>query len=333
MSRGNELPALISPLLQELFGVDGGFYLFMHQLSDSPGVLVHGPFGVNENHGDILQTEVARGKWFSRLPHVVPLERWLPAREFPPEWASFSRRIGVSYVGVWPIQLRERVAGAVILAKRDKPADVVLESRLIRLFVMQVSLVLGLIIDRREAEITSSIDPLTNLSNRRGFMERWFTWHQNHRTSRSTIAIGILDVDGFKQINDQRGHWIGDQVLQTIGRDLKAVVGLDGLCARWGGDEFVFCLAQPKDPDVLTQELSRRLCEGLPTVSFGIAILDRDGTDFDGCLVKADQRMYEAKSAKAARLGEEENAVPLDPGAAVMAADHKVRRTRRDLRQ
>lgn len=310
VDRGGDLPPIVSPLLEELFGVDGGYYLYLHQLLEtSSRVVVHHPFGINVGQQELLQRQVERGKWFYRLPHLLPLSQWVPIEAFPSEWAEFCQQLGLSVAGVWPLEVRERVAGAVILGKRRTPDHLEQENRLLTLFVKQLSMILGLVVERRDAEISSQVDPLTGLSNRRGFMTKWERWSAEHLANAKSITVGILDVDGFKEINDREGHWIGDQILQEIAVQLKSIISGYGLCARWGGDEFVFVTAHSGEPQGVVADLSMQMRDALPNVSFGAAVLGVDGYDFDGCLMVADQRMYKSKSDR--------------------AAEHKVRRKRR----
>lgn len=298
--RGEDLPALVTPLLQELFRVDGGFFLYLHELLDADRVRVHGAFGVNDGEDVLLQQMVERGKWFYRLPHLIPLSQWVSVDEFPTEWARYCKGLGLTVAGVWPIEMRERVGGAMILSKHTMPDNAAEESRLLQLFTTQLSIMLTLLVDKRDAELSSQVDPLTGLSNRRGFMTSWSQWQGLHRSQGDTIAIGILDVDGFKEVNDLRGHWIGDQILQDIALNLRAVIGESDLCARWGGDEFVFVKAERREGNAIVQDLSMHMRDALPNVSFGIALLGEDGDDFDSCLVVADQRMYKSKSERTA---------------------------------
>ncbi|MCJ7420429.1 putative bifunctional diguanylate cyclase/phosphodiesterase [Sphingomicrobium astaxanthinifaciens] len=83
------------------------------------------------------------------------------------------------------------------------------------------------------AEI-ANIDPLTRLCNRRGFIAAL----QATTEARQPYAVSILDLDGFKPINDTFGHPAGDALLVEVGRRLREVVGADGCVGRLGGDEF-----------------------------------------------------------------------------------------------
>ena len=87
---------------------------------------------------------------------------------------------------------------------------------------------------RREAET----DPLTALPNRRAF-EGQLRSALGRREADRSLALLIVDLDGFKEINDRFGHVAGDAVLCEVGARLRAAVRAGDMVARWGGDEFV----------------------------------------------------------------------------------------------
>ncbi len=287
-----------APVLETLFRADGGFFLYVENNGDDLLVRVYDAYGVNRGHDEELQKKVHTGHWFQRLPHVLHLGVWSPATDFPESWQPYMAQVGVTCAGVWPIQAHERVAGAVILGRRELPADVARESRIIRLGVQQLSIVLSLIVDREQAELSSLSDPLTGLPNRRGFMARWDEWREACTHSGHAICLGILDVDQFKHINDTQGHWIGDQMLQDIAAKLSTIVDGQGMCARWGGDEFIFAVSSDSAREALEANLTEQLREALPFVSFGTIMLESHSAGFDESLAIADERMYRSKAQR-----------------------------------
>lgn len=309
-TNASELLHRASPVLEPLFQADGGFYLYAHQDGEQVHVRVHQPFGLNAGHESLLESEITQGKWFYLLPHIIPLSAWTPISVFPESWKTYTAELGITYAGVWPLQVHERVAGAVILGRKDAPRHIDRENRVVRLTVQQVSIVLSLIVDRELAELSSLSDPLTSLPNRRGFMAQWPSWSAGRERRDEKICIGILDIDRFKTINDTQGHWIGDQVLQELAAKLSEAIGPQGVCARWGGDEFVFAISGSgavKDTQTI---VAAKLEHSLPEVSFGMAVYTGTGHSFDETLMIADDRMYQAKTKRA-------------------RADHKIRRQTR----
>ena len=156
---------------------------------------------------------------------------------------------------------------------------------------------------RRQA----SLDPLTSLFNRRAFYVR----SQPSATSGSAepfrYAIVMLDIDHFKQFNDQWGHTVGDDMLVAVGEALKAAVRQADVAARWGGEEFILFL---RDSDLHhASHLAERLKQAirairLPhrdrdltvSVSMGIAQNKTTDTDIDATIARADQALYAAKA-------------------------------------
>lgn len=158
-------------------------------------------------------------------------------------------------------------------------------------------------------ERLTKIDPLTELLNRRGMTEHIETAMARAAREHSCVGILWLDVDSFKDVNDQNGHAIGDYVLKTVTETIRSTLRPYDMAARWGGDEFLILL-QATDLDVLNS-LGERLCYairesrqvvdlmGSPigvTVSVG-GHLARIGEPIDSILQHGDQALYAAKAA------------------------------------
>ena len=148
-------------------------------------------------------------------------------------------------------------------------------------------------------------DRLTGLYNRHYFndvIRRELATSRRHGTA---ISVLLIDVDRFKQINDIRGHQVGDEVLQFVANFLTACVRESDLVFRWGGDEFLVLLTQADEASAAhkAEELSRSLphipgAEHLqPTLSVGWAT-HRPKAEFPRTLAEADARMYERKLSR-----------------------------------
>jgi diguanylate cyclase (GGDEF)-like protein len=81
-------------------------------------------------------------------------------------------------------------------------------------------------------------DPLTGLGNRRHLLDRLDAKIAEAQSSGVRLALLLIDLDGFKELNDTLGHYAGDEVLRQIGPRLRALLREDDLLARLGGDEF-----------------------------------------------------------------------------------------------
>ncbi|HEU4707795.1 MAG TPA: EAL domain-containing protein [Methylophilaceae bacterium] len=153
----------------------------------------------------------------------------------------------------------------------------------------------------------ANFDSLTGLPNRRMFLDRLDQEIKKSHRARQPLAVMLLDLDHFKEINDTLGHDIGDLLLQEAAKRLTSCVRETDTVARLGGDEFTVILGSLKDPsDVerVYQEILRKLAEPFQlgnevayvSVSIGITLYPEDSTNIDELLKNADQAMYEAKS-------------------------------------
>ncbi len=151
-------------------------------------------------------------------------------------------------------------------------------------------------------------DPLTGLANRRNFDalldERLATGGKV--SPPRCFALGYLDLDGFKPINDKYGHAVGDEVLCAVSDRLRAVLRDGDFVGRHGGDEFMLCLDTVEDPAIIDTAAKRILAAiaapietsaGAVSVSgsLGFAVYPADSVDIEGLKRSADAAMYEAK--------------------------------------
>ncbi|GAA1797095.1 GGDEF domain-containing protein [Planosporangium flavigriseum] len=144
----------------------------------------------------------------------------------------------------------------------------------------------------------SRVDVLTGCLNRRGFEDSFTAFVASGRGA----TMLILDLDGFKQLNDSRGHAAGDELLAWVGQTLRDSVGGDDIVGRLGGDEFVVLVGVADATDVVGR-LRETLAVRTP-VSIGAAVLGRDGNDFDSLYASADARLYAEKAQRrGARTG------------------------------
>jgi len=156
-----------------------------------------------------------------------------------------------------------------------------------------------------ESKREARTDELTGLPNRRLFYET-LHHHLGEDSGREQLAVLMIDLDRFKEINDSLGHHVGDEVLRQLGPRLSSVVGTLGTVARLGGDEFGLVLSPLRDQAMATEVAGRIredlrrsfLLEGMTLhvdASIGIAIAPEHGVVADALLQRADIAMYEAK--------------------------------------
>jgi diguanylate cyclase (GGDEF)-like protein len=149
-------------------------------------------------------------------------------------------------------------------------------------------------------------DPLTGLPNRPLFKDRLTLALTHAKRDQQRLAVMLLDLDHFKDVNDALGHTVGDELLQVISARLRMALRQGDTVARIGGDEFLLLL-----PGIVRSEDAARIAEKIleavhqpleregrrfrVTVSIGIAIYPEDGDDADTLMRKADEAMYGAK--------------------------------------
>jgi len=153
----------------------------------------------------------------------------------------------------------------------------------------------------------ANLDSLTDLPNRRSFFADIEACEAEARQCGATFAIGIIDLDGFKPVNDTFGHKAGDAVLAAVGVRLREVCRKSDLVARIGGDEFIVLLRDVTASacDGLAESMIRRISERYPldsgrTVAIGVSIgwacFPDDSDDLDELQRKADAALYDAKT-------------------------------------
>ena len=149
-------------------------------------------------------------------------------------------------------------------------------------------------------------DQLTGLPNRLFLAAYMPDAIEEARRSGSLLAVLFLDLDRFKHINDSRGHETGDKLLKTVAQRLRATVRAQDVVVRMGGDEFVVVLKNVAGKEQIS-DMASRINEALSapvvvdgwqlvtTVSIGVSIYPRDGTDMGELLRHSDTAMYQAK--------------------------------------
>lgn len=148
-------------------------------------------------------------------------------------------------------------------------------------------------------------DALTDLPNRRYFLDQLNRQIGLSRRGESNFALLFIDLNRFKEINDTHGHVVGDEVLQEVAQRFRQVTRADETLARLGGDEFVLLTiqAEPQVLDQIAVRLLNTLNEGIAcgnsvftlSASIGIALYPAHGSNSRDLWRHADTAMYEAK--------------------------------------
>ena len=165
---------------------------------------------------------------------------------------------------------------------------------------------------RREVETLAITDPLTGLFNRRHLSERIRDEFVRMRRHPRSLSLALVDLDGFKQVNDRFGHEAGDRVLVTVAQRLRTGLREVDIVARFGGDEFVVLLPETSAAQAclvagrIQQALSGQPIDehGIVDATFGVATTDDDGSkiDQDELLHRADHALLCGKRAGKGRV-------------------------------
>jgi diguanylate cyclase len=157
-----------------------------------------------------------------------------------------------------------------------------------------------------EARRIAATDDLTLLPNRRAFMRRADAAITAARIAGGNVAVAIIDLDNFKELNDTLGHRAGDLLLQSVGPRIQQVLRSNDTVARLGGDEFAILL-DPKLSDAGCATVAKTILRALRepfevqdialrlTASIGLATFPADASGADELIQRADVAMYQAK--------------------------------------
>jgi len=194
-----------------------------------------------------------------------------------------------------------------------------LTNRLTYVYVFAVTaavfLTIGYILGRQVDELRrlATTDSLTGLANRRAFQARVRDERRRARRYPSPLSLLLIDINGLKRINDERGHAAGDVALRTAAQAIRRSMRVTDFGARWGGDEFA--IVAPNTERGAAHRLAHRLVGELAqharrrnldvTVSIGVATLEpgrKASATVQSLLSAADAALYRAKSAGSNRV-------------------------------
>jgi diguanylate cyclase (GGDEF)-like protein len=242
---------------------------------------------------------------------VDELERALP---MPPEAGDSEPVLRAALVS--PLVVNEQETGALAIFHTDAGAYSQDHRRVFRRVAEHASLVIhnSLVFERTQEE--SFTDQLTRLPNRR-YMLLYLTQQMARaERRRSNLAVVLLDLDRFKEINDTIGHQAGDRALHEVAEVLRSMVRPYDLCVRYGGDEFIVILweCDAEFAEQRRREMESAVAstyfEGRPgeacrlSVSAGVAVFPEDGQTHEELIAVADHRMYAEKARRKTLVAE-----------------------------
>lgn len=203
---------------------------------------------------------------------------------------------------------------SVLMLVSGRPAEVAAATSLMfgtAILVRFIAQVHAMLVDllqlQHQTRNLAHTDPLTGLANRRALDGRVAALlRRGARAGGPGFKLAVLDLDGFKRVNDRFGHAFGDKLLCSVANRLRECVGEGGLVARQGGDEFAVLIpphsplhAAPLADRLLIALVRPHLIDGIPVhvgASVGVAQWPADGADADALFEYADRALYQAKA-------------------------------------
>ncbi len=207
-----------------------------------------------------------------------------------------------------PLEGVNGVLGVLTVYHTDADAFTKDHLRILLAISSKIALAIENALRFRRAESSATTDYLTELPNARSLFLQLDSELSRGRRNNATMAVCVLDLDGFKLVNDRFGHLEGNRVLHEVAAGLRDACREYDYVARMGGDEFVVLLpgVRPDDTEGKARHFREMVArvgrdlfqEDLLTVSIGVAHFPIDGTDAEQLLAEADRRMYKEKRSQ-----------------------------------
>jgi diguanylate cyclase (GGDEF)-like protein len=207
------------------------------------------------------------------------------------------------------VSLAATEASIVAVAASAGPAAIVADPHLVvvpSVTLLMVSIVvIALATSDFEHRHAAALDPLTGMLNRHGLAGRFAELSAQAERTAEPVSVALIDLDGFKSVNDEHGHARGDAVLQAVAEQVNASLRSFELAYRIGGDEFVVVLPGVALAEAVevAERLRRRIEEARPgglSVTLSIGVSSAAGTDlaergYAGLYAEADAALYRSK--------------------------------------
>jgi diguanylate cyclase (GGDEF)-like protein len=200
------------------------------------------------------------------------------------------------------------VVGVLTLYHADADAFTRDHLRILQAISSKAGLAIENALRYRQMEDSAVTDELTGLPNARSLFLHLDSELSRSRRTGASLVVMVLDLDGFKGINDRFGHLAGNKVLQTVAEGLRGACREYDCVARMGGDEFVVILAGTSHQAIAAKSLQCQQIahevglalyhDDILSMSIGEACFPEDGDGAEQLLAIADKRMYKAKQAR-----------------------------------
>ena len=230
------------------------------------------------------------------------------------EAAGLPGDIALQSALVCPLQFNDTFIGCLALYHVERNHYTEDHRRLLERIGEQAGAVIHNSIVFEQTQEDSLTDPLTGLPNRRSMFVHLSRELARAERLKGEVALIVMDIDGFKQINDTYGHNVGDHALREMAVALQGALRPYDLCVRYAGDEFIVVLSDcsREAADLKRHELQEQIAEIQLEVragkrlrlaaSAGASVFPHDGATYEALLADADQRMYRDKAARRGTL-------------------------------
>ncbi len=211
---------------------------------------------------------------------------------------------------ICPLQFNDALIGCLALYHVDADHYTDDHRRLLERIAEQAGAVIHNSIVFEQTQEDSLTDPLTGLPNRRSMFVHLSRELARAERLKTEVALIVMDVDGFKTVNDTYGHSVGDHALRLVAEALLGALRPYDLCVRYAGDEFIVVLsdcgreradAKQLELQELVAQLQFEVRSGKRIrlgVSAGAAVYPHDGATYESLLADADHRMYRDKAIR-----------------------------------
>ena len=259
--------------------------------------------------------------------HRRPLVNASPDADADAAGLTASETLELASALLYPLEFGDRLIGVLALYHVQPEFYTTEHRRRLGRVAEQLSAVVtnSLLFDKAQED--SLTDALTSLPNTRSlFMHLTRELARAHRL-RGSLALVLLDLDDFKQINDRYGHHAGDRTLCDVASLLRAAIRPYDICTRYAGDEFIVILSEcsAEEAERKREELQRTVLERgyepqpgtrLPlSISAGVAMFPADGQSYESLLAAADRRMYLDKAEHKRQAASGGQTTSVDPSA------------------
>jgi len=262
---------------------------------------------VGRQAADLRRLQLALGAGLSgaAAAHRRPLVNGDAVREFAAGGVMPENGVQLKSALAVPLEVNGGVLGALTLYRAEEGAFSHDDLRLLLAIAGKTALTIENALNFQRAEKSAGTDNLTGLPNSAALFEQLEQELQHMRKRPGRLGVVVIDLDGFKQVNDRFGHLAGNRVLQLAADGFRANCRGSDFVARMGGDEFVVVLPNIK-PEAMAERIlefkyavetaGEQVCgERVVSLSAGTAQFPEDGETVETLLEAADQRMFAEK--------------------------------------